>query len=96
MNITESPKFTKMCNDYLVHLKGELDYLRQAVEEADFEQVHQIAHKAKGTSGSYQLNDISSKARALQESADAKDAERLKDTFEELYDLVTDRLQNLQ
>ena len=96
MNITESPKFAKMCRDYLAFLKEELDTLRQDVEQMNFERVHRIAHKTKGTSGAYKLDDISSKARALQESADAGDGQRLTVAFDELYDLVKVTLQNLQ
>jgi HPt (histidine-containing phosphotransfer) domain-containing protein len=95
MNVTESPKFAQMCRDYLTYSKAELDDLKPAIEKADFERIHQISHKIKGTSGAYQLTDVSKAAEGLQNIADNKDAAGLKKVFDELCELVENKLQSL-
>lgn len=96
MNITESPKYAKMCAEYLTFTKIELDALKFSIEQADFEQVHNIGHKIKGTSGAYQLSDISRAAEKLQLTADSKDAAGLEPAFNELYELVENTLQKYE
>jgi len=84
-----------MCHDYLECLIGELDNLKASIEQNDFEQIHQISHKAKGTAGTYKLNEISQAAERLQELADLKNSAELQEAFDELYSHVVDNLQSL-
>ena len=95
MNITESPQYAQMCRDYLTFSKSELDGLKSSIAQADFEQIHSVGHKIKGTSGAYQLSDISQAAEKLQQTADNKDTAGLEPAFNELYALIEETLRNL-
>ena len=95
MNITESPKYAQMCRDYLTFSKSELDGFRSSIAQADFEQIHSVGHKIKGTSGAYQLSDISRAAEKLQQTADNQNTAGLESAFNELYRLIEETLQSL-
>jgi HPt (histidine-containing phosphotransfer) domain-containing protein len=95
MDITKSAQYAQMCRDYLEFSRAEVESLRPAVEQADFETIHIVAHKIKGTSGSYQLREVSQAAERLQEAADNRDAERLKTALDEVYNLIQDTLRTL-
>ena len=92
MNITESPKFAALCQAYLISVQQELNDLRPCLDRIDFTIILQFAHKTKGTSGTYQLTGISEKAAQLQESAEAEDRDKLMKTYNELDELVSERL----
>lgn len=64
-----------------------LDLLKKSIEEKDFEQISSIAHKIKGSGGSYGFLRLSEIAKQIEVHAkNDKSIEKIKSLYEDLKD----------
>ncbi len=67
--------------------KKNIDLLKKAIEEKNFEQISTIAHKIKGSGGSYGFMKLSEIAKQIEfSSKNEKNIEQIKKQFEDLKD----------
>ncbi len=64
----EDPRFAPLLVRYLMSLREQREELRRAVAAGDGEAVRQLAHKLRGTGGSYGYPSITAAAAAVEES----------------------------
>jgi HPt (histidine-containing phosphotransfer) domain-containing protein len=74
--------------EYLNDLPRQLDDLKTMLKEKDYAAIKKHAHRIKGTSATYRLDDISESAAQLQHTADAQKPKAVSDIIDELGRLV--------
>ena len=80
---------------YIEDFIEKYDQLKQAIEEADFENIKEIGHSLKGSSGNLSLNSLYETAYGIELAGKENDIEkarllflRLKEEFKELKDFL--------
>lgn len=67
--------------------KKNLDLLKKNIEDKDFEKIYSIAHKIKGSGGSYGFTKLSEIAKQIETHARNKEEiEKIKSLYEHLKD----------
>ncbi|MHC4737749.1 MAG: Hpt domain-containing protein [Planctomycetota bacterium] len=74
--------------DYLNDLPRQLDELKTMLKQKDFAAIKKHAHRIKGTSATYRLDDISKSATQLQHIADTQKPKAVSAVIDELARLV--------
>jgi HPt (histidine-containing phosphotransfer) domain-containing protein len=69
---------------YLQNRIRDLDTLKDALARKDFDSIAKLAHKIKGTAGSYGFDDLSVIAKALETAAKSQDFEETAGAFERM------------
>ena len=82
------PFARRLIGKYLSHRKDDIDRLRRALEESDFETIRVTGHNLYGSGSAYGLDDISSLGASIENAADAKDAERVSRLIDEMTDFL--------
>jgi len=84
--------------EYLNDLPRQLEELKTMLKQKDYAAIKKDAHRIKGTSATYRLDDISESAARLQRTADTQKPQAVSDIIDELERLVqlhADRLNSL-
>ncbi|MFQ6030811.1 MAG: Hpt domain-containing protein [Dehalococcoidia bacterium] len=77
--------------DFLARRRGDIESLRQALEQGDFESLRVFGHRMKGTGGAYGLDAVSDLGRTLEQAAQEENCaamQGLLNLFEEYFDRV--------
>ncbi len=69
------PLLADLVPPYLDRARRELEAARQLVDDGELARVARVAHDLKGTGGAYGLEELSNRARRIENSANAGDAE---------------------
>lgn len=86
------PFARRLIGKYLSHRKDDIDRLKRALEESDFETIRITGHNLYGSGSAYGLDDISWLGASIENAADAQDGEQV----ERLIDEMTDFLRTLR
>lgn len=70
-----SPAWMQLTYEYLQALPGQLDDVMGLLPAQDWAAIRHIAHRAKGTSGTYGLRPIAKKFGQLEEAAETRPRE---------------------
>ena len=62
---------------FLVHRRGDVDRLREAIDRADFETVRGIGHAMRGSGSAYGFDDVTTLGAEIERLAKAGDAPML-------------------
>jgi len=84
--------------EYLNDLPRQLEEIKKMLEQKDYAAIKKDAHRIKGTSATYRLDDISKSAAQLQHIADTQKPKAVSALIDELARLVklqVDRLNSL-
>ena len=74
--------------EYLNDLPRQIDELKKILKKKDYATIKKHAHRIKGTSATYRLDDISESAAQLQRTADTQKPKAVSDIIDELGRLV--------
>ena len=86
------PFARRLIDKYLSHRKDDIDKLKRALADSDFETIRITGHNLYGSGSAYGLDDISWLGASIENAADAQDEEQL----ERLLDEMTDFLKKLR
>ena len=67
----------RLTYDYLRDLPRQLREVAGLLEAQDYSGIKQVAHRAKGTSGTYGLTSIAEKFTQLEQLAESRDSEQI-------------------
>lgn len=77
--VTIDEELEDLIPNYLTNKQKDIEMMRQALAEKDYEKVQLIGHSMKGSGGGYGFEEISEIGRTIEEAAinnDADDVER--------------------
>jgi HPt (histidine-containing phosphotransfer) domain-containing protein len=69
------PTWTNLRAEYIDDLPSQLKAIRAILEIKDYDKIKRHAHRIKGTSGTYGLENIAKHASELEKSAETQDSE---------------------
>jgi HPt (histidine-containing phosphotransfer) domain-containing protein len=72
--ISVDPQIAVLVPRFLAHRAADVDKIRAALADADFEAIRVAAHGMKGAGGAYGFREISRLGAAMEESARQRDA----------------------
>jgi HPt (histidine-containing phosphotransfer) domain-containing protein len=84
----EAEEIAELIPGYLTNRRKDLDLLREAVLNQDFEAIQSIGHKMKGSGGSYGLERISEIGSQLELSAKALNLPAIEQEIFNLSDFI--------
>lgn len=90
--------WARLTAEYLNDLPRQIDRVRTMLKQKDYAAIKKHAHRIKGTSATYHLDDISKSAAQLQHIADTQNPNAIAAIISKLIQLVelhTDRLDSL-
>lgn len=79
-----SPELFELAQSYLAKRISELQSLNDALTRKDFEKIHAMSHKTKGTAGAYGLPRLGELARELEAAAKNRDLSASRKVFTEI------------
>ena len=82
------PFARRLIGKYLSHRKDDIEKLKRALAESDFETIRITGHNLYGSGSAYGLDDISWLGASIENAADAKDEEQLKRLIVEMTDFL--------
>lgn len=82
------PFARQLIGKYLSHRKDDIDKLKRALSESDFETIRITGHNLYGSGSAYGLDDISWLGASIENAADAKDGEQLERLIAEMTDFL--------
>ena len=69
---------------YLENRRRDIQSLREALEQGDYETARLLGHRMKGTGGGYGFHAITDIGRSLEQAADTRDPARIRALVDEL------------
>jgi CheY-like chemotaxis protein len=69
----DDPDIMPILGGYVEHLGGQVDEMRVALGNAQFADLHRLAHRMKGSGGNYGYSMLTDAARDLEDAAKAQD-----------------------
>jgi len=82
------PFARRLIDKYLSHRKDDIDKLKRALADSDFETIRITGHNLYGSGSAYGLDDISWLGASIENAADAQDEEQLERLFDEMTDFL--------
>jgi HPt (histidine-containing phosphotransfer) domain-containing protein len=83
--LVKIPKdIVQLAPGYLENRIRDLDTLKDALARKDFDSISKLAHKTKGTAGSYGFADLSEIAKSLETAAKSQNFEEANGAFERM------------
>jgi len=84
-----SDKFTALKNKYLSSFPAKLEGIKNAYEQQDIKQVHDLIHKLAGSSGGYGFDEISLHCKSILLQLHESDNKTTKDIEKAIEHLLT-------
>ncbi len=78
------PDLEDLIPGFLERRQGDIQTIRTALEQNDFDAIHTLAHTMKGVGGGYGFDDITTISRAIQQAAEKSDEEGVRKGVDEL------------
>jgi len=88
MIVTLDPDFEDLIPAYLQRRQADLEAIRQALAQNDFEKIHFLGHDMKGTGGGYGLDGLTEIGKVLEEAAKQENAGEIQRSVETLADYL--------
>jgi len=82
------PFARRLIGKYLSHRKDDIEKLKRALAESDFETIRLTGHNLYGSGSAYGLDDISWLGASIENAAVAKDGEKLEQLIGEMTDFL--------
>lgn len=87
--INISKELMKLIPGFLDKKRTEIEYIVECLEKCDFNAIEDIAHKIKGSGGSYEFDVISEIAFEIEKAAKIKDKDKIRSWISEFSDFLS-------
>ena len=86
--LADDPDLKEVAEIFLENLAIQVEQLKQMLEHSQMEELAYLAHNLKGSGGSAGFNVISEKARVLEQAVKAQEIAKVKETINEIEDIL--------
>ena len=86
--LANDPDLKEVAEIFLANLAGQVEQLKQMLEQSQMEELSSLAHNLKGSGGSAGFNVISEKARAMEQAIKAQEIAKVQEAINEIEDIL--------